>query len=211
MAVTGGCSQWDLRYQVLQTIAGCFGSDGGREGVTPHLVTSGLSPSRLSSHELIRTGMTAHQDWYDCSSGLVWLFIRTGMTAHQDWYDCSSGLVWLLIRTDMTAHQDWYDCSSGLIWLLIRTDMTAHQDWYDCSSGLVWLLIRTGVAAHQDLRVWVLTRDIKVCGTRIQRVHVTKVLWVQIYVHFTWKYIDYTCSKLSKCVGIMAKAREKLC
>ena len=53
--------------------------------------------------------------------------------------------------------------------------------------------------------------DIKIYGTRIQRVYVTKFLGVQIDAHLTWKsHIDYTCSKLSKCVGILAKARKKL-
>ena len=54
--------------------------------------------------------------------------------------------------------------------------------------------------------------DIKTYGTKIQRVYLTKFLGVQIDAHLTWKYhIDYTCSKLSKCVGILAKARKKLC
>ena len=52
--------------------------------------------------------------------------------------------------------------------------------------------------------------DIKIYGIRIQRVYVTKFLGVQIDAHLTWKsHIDYTCSKLSKCVGILAKARNK--
>ena len=46
---------------------------------------------------------------------------------------------------------------------------------------------------------------------RIQRVYVPKFLGVQIDADLTWKsHIDYTCSKLSKCVGILAKARKKL-
>ena len=53
--------------------------------------------------------------------------------------------------------------------------------------------------------------DIKIYGTRIQRLYVTKFLRVQIDDHLTWKnLIDYTCSKLLKCVGILAKARKKL-
>ena len=41
--------------------------------------------------------------------------------------------------------------------------------------------------------------------------YVTKFLGVQIDAHLTWKsHIDYTCSKLSKCVGILAKDRKKL-
>ena len=53
--------------------------------------------------------------------------------------------------------------------------------------------------------------DIKIYGTRIQQVYVTKFLGAQIDAHLTWKnHTDYTCSKLSKCVGILAQARKKL-
>ena len=39
--------------------------------------------------------------------------------------------------------------------------------------------------------------DIKIDGTRIQQVYLTKFLGVQIDAHLTWNYhVDYTCSKL---------------
>ena len=48
--------------------------------------------------------------------------------------------------------------------------------------------------------------------TKIRRVYVTKFLGVEIYAHLNWKYhINHICSKLSKCVGILAEARKKLC
>ena len=51
----------------------------------------------------------------------------------------------------------------------------------------------------------------KILDVQIQRVYVTKFLGVQIDSQLTWKkHIEYTCKKLSKCVGILCKARKKL-
>ena len=43
------------------------------------------------------------------------------------------------------------------------------------------------------------------------RVYATKFLGVHIDAQLTWKnHIEYTCKKLSKCIGILSKARKKL-
>ena len=53
--------------------------------------------------------------------------------------------------------------------------------------------------------------DVKIHDVQIQRVYATKFLGVQIDAHLTWKtHIEYTCEKLSKCVGILCKARKKI-
>ena len=53
--------------------------------------------------------------------------------------------------------------------------------------------------------------DVKILDVQIQMVYVTKFLGVQIDSQLTWKkHIEYTCKKLSKCVGILCKARKKL-
>ena len=53
--------------------------------------------------------------------------------------------------------------------------------------------------------------DIFVNNVRIERVHVTKFLGVQIDSKLNWKnHIEYTCKKNSKCIGIISKARRKL-
>ena len=53
--------------------------------------------------------------------------------------------------------------------------------------------------------------DIFVNNVRIERVYVTKFLGVQIDSKLNWKkHIEYTCKKLSKCIGIIAKTRRKL-
>ena len=46
---------------------------------------------------------------------------------------------------------------------------------------------------------------------KIEKVYVTKFLGVQIDAQLNWKrHIEYTCKKLSKCIGILAKARKVL-
>ena len=46
---------------------------------------------------------------------------------------------------------------------------------------------------------------------KFRGVNTTKFLGVQIDSKLTWKmHIEYTCKKLSKCVGILCKARKKL-
>ena len=53
--------------------------------------------------------------------------------------------------------------------------------------------------------------DIRINNVQIERVYSTKFLGVQIDAQLTWKrHIEYTCKQLSKCVGILAKARKKL-
>ena len=51
--------------------------------------------------------------------------------------------------------------------------------------------------------------DIKISNTAVERVYDTKFLGVYIDAQLTWKrHIEYTCSKLSKCAGILLKARK---
>ena len=52
---------------------------------------------------------------------------------------------------------------------------------------------------------------IKINGVPIERVYVTKFLGVLIDASLTWKnHIEYTCKKISKSIGIISKARQKL-
>ena len=53
--------------------------------------------------------------------------------------------------------------------------------------------------------------DVKIHNVPIQRVYANKFLRVQIDAQLTWKtHTEYTCKKLSKCIGILCKARKKL-
>ena len=53
--------------------------------------------------------------------------------------------------------------------------------------------------------------DIRINNVQIERVYSTKFLGVQVDAQLTWnRHIEYTCKSLSKCVGILAKARKKL-
>ena len=92
----------------------------------------------------------------------------------------------------------------------INEDLQAIQEWLNCNK-LSLNVLKTHYMIFLPRNKRANDIDIKIYGTRIQRVYVTKFLGVQIDAHLTWKsHIDYTCSKLSKCVGILAKARKKL-
>ena len=53
--------------------------------------------------------------------------------------------------------------------------------------------------------------DVKIHGVNVERVYATKFLGVIIDSKLTWKpHVEYICKKLSKCAGIIAKARRKL-
>ena len=53
--------------------------------------------------------------------------------------------------------------------------------------------------------------DIRINNIKIDRVYATKFLGVYIDSLLSWKkHIEYTCNKLSKCTGILLKARKKL-
>ena len=53
--------------------------------------------------------------------------------------------------------------------------------------------------------------NIKIQNTNIERVSVIKFLGVMIDAHLSWKsHIEYTCNKISKCVGVILNARKKL-
>ena len=53
--------------------------------------------------------------------------------------------------------------------------------------------------------------NIMIHSEKIERVYTTKFLGVQIDAQLNWKgHIEYTCKKLSKCIGILAKARKVL-
>ena len=52
--------------------------------------------------------------------------------------------------------------------------------------------------------------NVKIQNTKIERVSVTKFLGVMIDAQLSWKcHIEYTCKKISKCVGFILKARKK--
>ena len=53
--------------------------------------------------------------------------------------------------------------------------------------------------------------DLRIIDTSIQRVYVTKFLWVLIDSKLNWKkHIGYICKKIAKCIWILLKARKKL-
>ena len=92
----------------------------------------------------------------------------------------------------------------------INEDLQAIQEWLNCNKFSL-NVIRTHHMIFLPRNKRANDIDIKIYGTIIQRVYVTKFLGVQIDAHLTCRsHIDSTCSKSSKCVGILAKARKKL-
>ena len=86
----------------------------------------------------------------------------------------------------------------------INEDLQAIQEWLNCNK-LSLNVLKTHYMIFTPRNKRVNEIDIKIYGTKIQRVYFTKFIGVQIDAHLTWNYhIDYTCSKLSKCVGILA-------
>ena len=74
----------------------------------------------------------------------------------------------------------------------------------------IWEIYKNGYSAINVLNVLKTHYMILIRDVQIQKVYVTKSLGVQIYSQLTWKkHIEYSCKKLSKCVGILCKARKK--
>ena len=92
----------------------------------------------------------------------------------------------------------------------LNNDLGEICEWLRCNKLSLnilkthYMIFTTKNKTAQDL-------DIKISNTAVERVYDTKFLGVYIDAQLTWKrHIEYTCSKLSKCAGILLKARKKL-
>ena len=92
----------------------------------------------------------------------------------------------------------------------LNNDLQEICEWLRCNKLSLnilkthYMIFTTKNKTAQDL-------DIKISNTAVERVYDTKFLGVYIDAQLTWKrHIEYTCSKLSKCAGILLKARKKL-
>ena len=82
------------------------------------------------------------------------------------------------------------------------------QEWLQCSK-LFLNVLRTHYMVFTPRKRVIDDVYVKNQDVQIQSVYVTKFLWVQIESQVTWKiHIEYTCKKLSKCVGMLCKARN---
>ena len=92
----------------------------------------------------------------------------------------------------------------------LNEDLRNVQEWLQCNK-LSLNVLKTHYMVFAPRNKLIDDIVVKIHGVQIQRVYVTKFLGVQIDSQLTWKtHIEYTCKKLSKCVGILCKARKKL-
>lgn len=92
----------------------------------------------------------------------------------------------------------------------MNSDLSMVQEWL-CCNKLSLNICKTHYMVFTSRNKHVNDIDIKINGVKIDRVYSTKFLGVMIDSKLTWKsHIDYMSSKLSKCVGILAKCRKTL-
>ena len=95
----------------------------------------------------------------------------------------------------------------------LNNDLQEICEWLRCNKLSLNILTTHHMifTTKKNKTVWDLDMDIKISNTAVERVYDTKFLGVYIDAQLTWKrHIEYTCSKLSKCAGILLKARKKL-
>ena len=92
----------------------------------------------------------------------------------------------------------------------LNIDLQEICEWLRCNKLSLnilkthYMILRQKKKTAQDL-------VIKISDTAVERVHDTKFLGVYIDAQLTWnRHLEYRCSKLSKCAGILLKARKKL-
>ena len=92
----------------------------------------------------------------------------------------------------------------------LNEDLREIQEWLNCNK-LFLNFLQTPYMIFTQRNKKIEDIDIQLFGVNIQWVLVTKFLGEQIGCKLSWKcHIEYTCKKLSKCVGILCKARRKL-
>ena len=92
----------------------------------------------------------------------------------------------------------------------LNEDLRNVQEWLQCNK-LSLNVLKTHYMVFTPRNRLINDIDVKIHDVQIQRVYATNFLGVQIDAQLTWKtHIEYTCKKLSKCVGILCKARKIL-
>ena len=91
----------------------------------------------------------------------------------------------------------------------INEDLAKIQEWL-CANKLSLNVKKTHCMIFTSKSKIVPDSDIKINNVCIERVRVTKFLGILIDSQLNWKqHIAYTCNKLSKCIGILSKAKIK--
>ena len=93
---------------------------------------------------------------------------------------------------------------------VINEELIRVQEWLNCNK-LSLNVLKTHCMIFTSRNKCINDVDIRIKDSHIDRVYATKFLGIQIDAQLSWKkHIEYTHKKLSKCVGILAKARRKL-
>ena len=94
--------------------------------------------------------------------------------------------------------------------MTLNEQLTAIYEWL-CCNKLSLNVLKTHYMIFTPRNKKVNYVNLYINNVPIGRVYVTKFLGVQIDSQLNWKnHIEYTCKKLSKCIGILLKARKKL-
>ena len=92
----------------------------------------------------------------------------------------------------------------------LNKDLRNVQEWLQCNKSSLNVL-KTHYMVFTPRNKLINDLDVKIHNDEIQRVYATIYLGVQIDAQLTWKtHIEYTCENLSKCVGILCKARKNI-
>ena len=91
---------------------------------------------------------------------------------------------------------------------VINEELTKVQEWLYCNK-LSLNVLKTHYMISTSRNKCMNDVDIRINNVKIERVYATKFLGVHIDAQITRKrHIEYTCKKLCKCIGILAKARK---
>ena len=92
----------------------------------------------------------------------------------------------------------------------LNEDLVKIQEWL-CYNKLSLNILKTHHMIFTPRNKIVNDVHVVINNEKIERVYTTKFLGVQIDAQLNWKrHIGYTCKKLSKCIGILAKSRKVL-
>ena len=93
---------------------------------------------------------------------------------------------------------------------VINQELVKVQEWLYCNK-LSLNVLKTNYMIFTSRNKCMNAVDIRINNVTIERVYATKFLGVQIDAQLTWKkHIEYTCKKLCKCIGILAKAQKRV-
>ena len=92
----------------------------------------------------------------------------------------------------------------------INKDLEKIQEWL-CANNLSLNVMKTHYMVFTSRNKSVSDIDIRINDVSIERVYVTKFSGILIDSQLNWKHhIAYTCKKLSKCIGILSKAKKNV-